>query len=173
MSAVGARDPLQGLTDDVAELLAPLMAPPPALLKAIGDEIVKKRDEAKSARTSSGIEEIWREAERAYIGIDKANRSTFSEGRWEKPMSMDGPVTTGSQPERGDNRSTIFVRITARYTDAAAAKLSEILLAPDDKSFSINPTPVPDLIKARDDNRHVYHDAMGSKSGPAVSQSAA
>lgn len=167
MSELGAaRDPLAGFPDDVAEVLAPYMAPPAAFLDAIGLEIKKKRDEAKEARITSGIEQIWSDAEEAYIGIDEANRSQFTEGKWSKGLSPQDPVTTGREPGRNDNRSTIFIRLTARYTDAAAAKLSEILLAPDDRSFKISPTPVPDLIKAKGDNSHVFHDGLGGNPAP-------
>lgn len=161
-----AKDPLEGLPGEVAEVMAPYVAPPPAFLDAISKEIVKKRNEAKEARTASGIEKVWTEAEEAYIGIDNANRSEFAEAKWSKPMSMSGPVTSDKEPRRDDNKSTIFVRLTARYTDAGAAKLSEILLAPDDKSFSFTETPVPDLIKAKNDTSHVYHDALGPNPVP-------
>ena len=166
MSELGARDPLADFPDDVAEVLAPYMAPPAAFLDAIGLEIKKKRDEAKEARITSGIEQIWSDAEEAYIGIDEANRGQFTEGKWSKGLSPQDPVTTGREPSRNDNRSTIFIRLTARYTDAAAAKLSEILLAPDDRSFKISPTPVPDLIKAKGDNSHVFHDGLGGNPVP-------
>jgi hypothetical protein len=71
------------------------MAESAETLAAIGLAIAKRRDDAKTARTSSGIEATWKECEEAYIGIDDANRAEFSDARWAKPMSMDGPVTTG------------------------------------------------------------------------------
>jgi hypothetical protein len=94
-----ANDRLADLPDDVRELIAPHMAESAETLAAIGLAIAKRRDDAKTAaRTSSGIEATWKESEEAYIGIDDANRAEFQDARWAKPMSMDGPVTTGKTP---------------------------------------------------------------------------
>ena len=58
-------------------------------LAAIGLAIASKREEAKTARTTSGIETTWKECEEAYVGIDDANRHEFQDAKWSKPMSMD------------------------------------------------------------------------------------
>lgn len=156
-------DALDGLPDDVRESITPHMpAANTATLEAISLAIAKKRDEAKAARSTSGIEQTWKEAEEAYVGIDEANRSEFTDARWSKPMSMDGPVTTSRRAPNTDYKSTAFVRLTARYVDAGASKLGEILLQPGGKSFSFSETPVPALIKAKDDNSQVVHDGMGN-----------
>lgn len=121
-------------------------------LKALGTAIAAKRDEAVLARKNSGIEEVWSKCEEAYLGIDDANRHEFGKTAWAKPTSMTGGLTS----ERGVNdetKSTVFVRLTARYVDAGAAKLGEILLPVDQKPFSFGPSPVPDLVKHEDDNR--------------------
>ena len=61
-------------------------------------------------------------------------------------MSSDGPLTSDSDaPPRDNTKSTVFVGITARYTDAGSAKVSEILLPEDDKAFSFTETPLPEL----------------------------
>lgn len=152
---------LADFPDDVRDALAPHMAESPAMLDAISAAIAARRDEVKSARQSSGIETVWREAEEAYIGVDDANRTEYQGARWSKPMSMDGPVTTGRLPKQTDYKSTAFVRLTARYVDAGAAKLGEILLPADDKAFSFSETPVPELTKAKEDTSQVLHDGMG------------
>lgn len=121
-------------------------------LKALGTAIAAKRDEAVLARKNSGIEDVWKKCEEAYLGIDDANRHEFAKAAWAKPTSMDGGLTS----ERGVNdetKSTVFVRLTSRYVDAGAAKLGEILLPIDQKPFSFGPSPVPDLVKHEDDNR--------------------
>ncbi len=132
------------------------------MLDAIGVAIASRRDEAKAVRTSSGIERTWKEAEEAYVGIDDANRLEFQDAKWSKPMSMAGPVTTGRDPRKTDHKSTAFVRLTARYVDAGSAKIGEILLPIDDKAFSFSETPVPELIKAKEDTSQVVHDGMGN-----------
>ncbi len=164
MADTDARQPrtaLADLPDDVRNLVAPHMTEDVTTLAEIGVAIARKRDEAKTARTSSGIEATWMEAEEAYIGIDDANRSEFTDARWAKPMSVDGPVTTGRMPSKTDHKSTVFVRLTARYVDAGAAKLGEILLPPDDKAFSFSEMPVPELIKAKEDQSQVVHEGLG------------
>lgn len=152
---------LADFPEEVRQLIAPFLADDPAVLDAIGVAIAERRDEAKSARTSSGVETIWKECEEAYIGVDDANRHEFQDAKWSKPLSMDGPVTTGSSPSRNNHKSTAFVRVTARYVDAGAAKLGEILLPADDKAFSFSETPVPELIKAKEDKTQIVDPVLG------------
>ena len=155
-------DPLADLPDDVRELIEPHVAENTETLEAISLSIAVRRNEAKAARVSSGIESLWKDCEESYIGIDDANRMEYQDAKWAKPMSMDGPVTTGRMPRQPDHRSTAFVRLTARYVDAGAAKLGEILLPVDDKAFSFSETPIPEVIKAKDDQSQVVHDGMGN-----------
>lgn len=159
-------DSLADLPQEVQEILRPHMENRTLPgLDAIGVEIAKKRDEAKAARTSSGIEDVWIAAEEAYIGIDDANRHEFVKAMWAKPMSPDGPVTTNASP--ADNtKSTAFYRLTARYTDAGAAKVAEILLPADAKAFEFDATPVPDLVEASKDESQVVHPELGPLTRP-------
>ncbi|MGC8534917.1 MAG: hypothetical protein ACP5QR_05215, partial [Rhizomicrobium sp.] len=106
---------LEDFPDEVREILAPHM--PDAImasLDTVSIAVAKKRDEAKSARSNSGIEDLWIKAEEAYIGIDDANRHEFADAKWAKPMSMDGPLTTGKTPSSPDVKATAFVRLTSR-----------------------------------------------------------
>lgn len=139
--------------------MAPHVEETENVLAAIGVEIASKRDEAKAARKD--IEGTWLDCEEAYIGIDDANRHEFTDGRWSKPMAMNGPVTTGSRSANPDHKSTLFTRLTSRYVDAGAAKLGEILLPADDKAFSFSETPVPELIEASEDESQVMHAETG------------
>lgn len=118
-------------------------------LNDISAAVLRLREDAVRARRESGIEQIWADCEDAYLGIDDLNRPA-ERGRWSKPTSMVGPVTkdTGRQANR---KSTAFVRLTARYVDMGAAKISEIILPIDDKAFSFGPTPVPELAEKAED----------------------
>lgn len=119
--------------------------------EALTTRLVLLREEAVLGRKSSGIEEVWKNAEEAYLGIDEVNRSQWSAGtKWIKPTSMQGPLARDGGRTADDNRSTVFIPLTARYVDAGHAKVSEILLPMDDKPFAFDPTPVPELIAARD-----------------------
>lgn len=140
--------------------MEPHLAPDASRLASIGTVIAGRRQDAVNARKASGIEEIWLACEEAYVGIDNANRHEVSRGRWVKPMSPDGPLTKETQAP-ADGKSTIFVPITARYVDAGAAKLSEILLPLDDKAFSFTETPVPDLIELKDSKEQVVSPTLG------------
>jgi hypothetical protein len=144
--------------DEVRALLGPLLPPPASRLAAISVIIAEKRADAVAARRESGIEQIWTECEEAYVGIDDANRSEFQGARWAKPMSSDGPLTKDTKPITPNYKSTAFLRLTARYVDAGSAKLAEILLPADDKAFKIEETPVPEIIKAKDDKSQVVLD---------------
>jgi len=130
-------------------------------LQRLGQALADKRREAVDARKSSGIEDVWRKAEEAYLGIDDANRHEFAGAKWAKPTALEGPVQTNANKSTMQEgaRSTVFVRLTSRYVDAGAAKLGEILLPIDDKAFSLKATPVPDLINAQGDATQVMNSA--------------
>lgn len=116
------------------------------MLTALGQAIAKKRDEAVNARKESGIEQIWIQAEEAYLCIDDMNRAEFAKAKWAKPMAMQAPVVAEVSKGGGDGRSNVFIRLTARYVDMGAAKVSEIVLPVDGKAFAFKGTPVPDLV---------------------------
>jgi hypothetical protein len=151
---------LNDLPEEVQALLDEHELGNKQVLDSIGVSIAHRRDEAKASRKQSGIEDVWLDAEDAYLGIDAANRGEFSKALWMKPTSMDGPITTSRRETGEEVKSTAYVRLTSRYVDAGAAKLGEILLPIDDKSFSIQPTPIPDLIKGKKDLSQVVHNGV-------------
>ena len=112
-------------------------------LDALGESLSKKRSEAIEARQSSGIEQQWIEDEEFYQGIDDANRNEHSNAWRTKPPGQ-------SHAEATTTRSTVFPNITRPYVDAAAARISDMLLPTDDKSFSLDNTPIPDLVSLAD-----------------------
>lgn len=112
-----------------------------ARVEALGNSLKKKRAEAIAGRKNSGIEDEWRIAEDAYQGIDDANRGSTAVG---KPSSPNGGITSG-QPVQVGTRSTIVLNITRPYVDAAAARVSDMLLPTDDTPWGIKPTPVPSM----------------------------
>lgn len=112
--------------------------------------LLDRRRTAITGRQTSGIEEVWRYCEEAYAGIDDLNRAEFNaSNRWIKPPSMDGGLRKDTGAHGDDVRSTIFMRMTARYVDMGAAKIQELLLAPDEKSFTFDATPVPEQLEAQ------------------------
>jgi hypothetical protein len=121
-------------------------------LAGLGEVIGKMRDEAVTARASSGIEKQWLECEEAYIGIDDENRAEFAECKWAKPMTMEGGLVDRSNSSDGI-RATAYIKLTTRYVDIAAAKVCEIAIPVDGRPFTLDATPVPTLASAMDDNR--------------------
>ncbi len=131
-------------------------------IAAIALVVCKKRDEAVRARQADRIEDIWRQAEERYAGIDEANRGTKAGRRWEKSTTLNSPIyAESSRPQPGGERSTVYPRLTARYVDATFSKLCEMMLSPDDKSFSIEHTPMPDLVDLVNDQSQVSMDGQG------------
>lgn len=115
------------------------------LLENLAVELAKDRSDAISARESSGIEDIWAEDEEFYQGIDEANRGEHKASWRTKPM---GQAVSASKVEDGATRSTVFPNVTGPYVDAASARISDMLLPTDDRSWGIKQTPIPELVDA-------------------------
>ena len=141
------------LPPDVAAAIGAVDISKTERLASVGTLICSKRQEAIAARKSSGIEDVWLSAEEAYVGMDDENRSEFEGAKWSKPTSINGPLT--SKAANGGVRSRVFVPLTSRYVDAGTAKVCEITLPRDDKAFSFEPPPVPEMIDAQDDDSQV------------------
>lgn len=113
-------------------------------LQTLSQVISKKRDEAISARSASGIEEEWIEDEESYQGIDDANRG---DSKTIKPTTSAGGLM--KNPTGSETRSTVFLNITRPYVDSSAARVADMLLPTDDRNWAIRPTPVPDMVNAK------------------------
>lgn len=112
-----------------------------ARLDALGLSLAKKRSEAIHAREASGIEQQWAEDEEFYQGIDDANRDeTRMAWRTKPPGQSTAPQVSTT------TRSTVFPNITRPYCDAAAARIADMLLPTDDRSWALRPTPIADMV---------------------------
>jgi hypothetical protein len=111
-------------------------------LAALGRLIAGKRDAAVKARRDSGIEDVWTACEEAYAGIDEMNRTEVAGAGhgWRKPTSSSGPLTRAEQ-KAAEARSSVYVRLTTRYVDMAAAKVKEKALPVGGMPFSLEPSP--------------------------------
>lgn len=141
-------------------------------LLTLGIALSDKRAQAIKQRKETGIEAAWMACEEAYLCIDEQNRHEYAKAKWAKPTSMQGPVTNNQSP-RDVMRSTAYVRLTARYVDMAAAMVGEIMLPIDDKAFTLEPTPIPDLVAALDDNAPATSQAAGAAMMPQPDQAMA
>ena len=138
-------------------------------LVALSNFLKELRDEAIQGRGNSGIETIWREDDEYYNGIDDSNR----EERMLKPSSIDGRVTRQVKPKK-HRGSSVFVNITSRYVNAAAAHVSDKLFPSDDSNYGIRPTSKPELIEQSVDTTQaidqtgqpIYMPAMDENDNP-------
>ena len=134
-------------------------------LKKATADLLGERKEAIDGRQASGIEDIWEYCEEACIGIDSANRHEFHPNRWMKPASPEGGLTRDGQ-KADTSKCSLYIPFTRRYVNAGVAKVQEILLAPDERPFGAEPTPVPELVRQLKDTRQVELDGHGLERDP-------
>lgn len=112
--------------------------------RALITTLIAKRREATSGRASSGIEEEWTEDEEHYQGIDDANRAFQTANQLYR--SQKSQLLTGQGVQQNTTgRSVVFLNITRPYTDAASARVADMLLPTDDRAWEIKPTPLPQM----------------------------
>lgn len=128
-------DELFGMESDSAE---ELRAQHLQALETIGKEVRKKIDESVTWRKSTGIEDMWREDDEYYHGIDDLNRGNV---RFLKSAGMVGGLTKAKPVD--DTRCTAFFNITRQFVDAGAARAGDILCSTGDWNFTMKPTPAP------------------------------
>lgn len=116
-------------------------------LDALGHSLAKTRSEAINARVSSGIEDVWYEDEEFYQGVDDANRGEQKTAWRQKPPGQ-STTTTAQQGSAKQTRSTVFPNITGPYVDAGAARIADMLLPTDDRSWALKETPIPEAVDA-------------------------
>ena len=113
-------------------------------IAALTNLVVRRRKEAVEGRQQCGIETIWREDGDQYNGIDDNNRAELSKEPGQSTESA------------GPTRSTVFLNITQPKTDAAEARVIDMMLPVDNKPWGLVPTPIPELANmARTKPRHL------------------
>lgn len=115
-------------------------------LDALGRTLSETRKDAIDWRAELDIEGEWSEDEEAYNGIDDHNRAEMSSAYQSKsdPLGTTGRRRSSARAD-GDTRSTIVPNITGPYCDAAAARLSDMVLPTDEQPFEIAPTTISDM----------------------------
>ena len=124
------------------------------LRDALAETVERRIKDSMDARQASGIEEIWDEDADQYDGIDALS----AEGRNIKEES--------NLPRRGaaaDGRSRLYLNITKPKTDAAVARVQEMLMPNDDKPWAIEPTPIPELDEGDPDRPLTLGDGTQAK----------
>jgi len=109
-------------------------------LQAFGQSMSHQRDEWIRARYSYGVDKRWLEDEDQYNAKDNINKAA---SQMMTSVEQGYPVTTqGAKP----HRSTVYIGLTRQKTNAAEARISDILLPTDDRNWGIKPTPKPKLM---------------------------
>ena len=109
-------------------------------LQAFGQSLSSQRDEWVRARYSYGVDKRWLEDEDQYNAKDNINKAA---SQMMTSVEQGYPVTTqGAKP----HRSTVYIGLTRQKTNAAEARISDILLPTDDRNWGIKPTPKPTLM---------------------------
>ena len=139
------------LPDELRQLIEVKRLDRTKRLDALSKIVAEKRDEAVKARKESGIEQIWKEDEEYYLGIDDENRGSHP---YTKSSTTEGGLS-GGQTKAVAGRCTAFFNIIRQFVDSAAARMGDILLPAGDWNFSISPTPVPELDKIKGSNQPV------------------
>lgn len=139
----GQLDPLDRPEPNEAELTA--IEQRQAKLDTFGAALGKRRTAAVDARRMSGIEDIWREDEEFYEGVDDANRD---ESVTMKPRDMTGAGAASIvDTDKTGTGSNVFLNITRSYVDFSAGRAADMLLPTDDRNWDLRETPMPDVIK--------------------------
>jgi hypothetical protein len=109
-------------------------------LQAFGHTMAAQRDEWVRSRNSFGVDKRWIEDEDQYNGKDNVNKAA---SQMMTSVEQGYPVTTHGATA---HRSTVFIGMTRQKTNAAEARLADILLPTDDRNWGIQPTPDPQLM---------------------------
>jgi len=110
-------------------------------LQALGSALAKQRDEWIAARRTAGIDKRMADDNDQYHNLDATNKSSSSMMQNVAQGYAQAPNTTRA------TRSTLFVGVTRQKTNAAEARLCDIVLPSDDSNFGVDPTPDPRLAK--------------------------
>lgn len=116
------------------------------VIQALGESLLKKRDEAVEFRAASGVERRWREDEALFDGLDSASG----------PNSMIDYATGDASPpddNQQPKRSKVVVNIVRGKCETAEGRFADILLPVDDRNWGLKETPVPEIVESLKDDR--------------------
>ncbi len=116
-------------------------------LQSFGASLGGQRDEWIRSRGSYGVDKRWIEDEDQYNGKDNIAKAA---SQMMTSVEQGYPVTTQMAKP---HRSTVFIGMTRQKTNAAEARLADILLPTDDRNWGIQPTPSPELMAMSKDNK--------------------
>lgn len=116
-------------------------------LQAFGLSMAHQRDDWIRSRYSYGVDKRWIEDEDQYNAKDNIAKQA---SQMMTSVEQGYPVTTQMAKP---HRSTVYIGLTRQKTNAAEARLADILLPTDDRNWGIQPTPKPTMMAMGRDER--------------------
>lgn len=110
-------------------------------MQQLGCALVKERDRWVEARQASGVERRWLEDMAHYHGRD----INAGPQQMTRQAHEGGANRQDGRNLNGETGSRVFVNITRSKTNAAEARIANMLFPVDEKNWGIGPTPVPSL----------------------------
>jgi hypothetical protein len=116
-------------------------------LSDIESTLCAERSKVIEEPKRSEVADYWAKARTQYAGHDELHK-----GYYQKSSTLDGPLITIQTDGTGKGLvgSTVFVNITRPYTNAAAARIADIILPAGNKAnwdLGVTPTSESELIK--------------------------
>lgn len=147
------RQPQRGETEDMSPQNSEQEAPDPQAMmdkqrESLERLMAARIADAVDARTQSGIEDLWLEAEDQYNGIDDLTPAQNMPPSGYRPPRD----TSDGTDQKSGVRSRVFLPITKAKTDSVVAHVCEKVLPHDDKPWAMEPTPIPEFAEAADGN---------------------
>lgn len=106
-------------------------------IQMFGSGMAKQRDDWVRDRYSYGVDKRWIEDQDQYDNKDNVNKAA---SQMMTSVEQGYPVTTQMAKP---HRSTVYIGLTRQKTNAAEARVADILLPTDDRNWGIKPTPNP------------------------------
>lgn len=104
---------------------------------------------------------------------DQIRLRTKIESRWYEDLRQyNGRYDAETEQELASDptRSKVFVNITRNKTNAAEARLTDMLLPTDDRNWGLKPTPVPQLIDAIGDETPAGDSTVGERAEKVIAE---
>lgn len=114
------------------------------MIQNLAKSLLIKRDTAVRARAACGIEQVWREDELLFEGVDEATvrvRMIDYAMQTNRPRGQSG----------GPKRSAVYINVVRPKCETAEGRFADVQLPTDDKNWGLKVTPVPKLSESLGD----------------------
>lgn len=126
-------------------------------IELVANELLRLRDEAIKARSLDGCEKRMRIDEETF---DECIEETGTPARHTAVDYASGKVVTQSEPKKG---SAVIVNVVRGRTEISAGRFAASALPTDDRNWSLENTPDPDLEDAMYDDRPAAEAVQGAE----------